>query len=106
MENISKSEKVEKPMVVRNYAFDPKKDLHEVDQFGAINLRDAFENGTIEGSLSFEAEKYNGVSDASVMMHRPLDQFEALRQSEYVKGVLKSAKEAETNVSASATASE
>lgn len=91
---------------VRRFGFDPKKDLHEVDQFGFVNIRDAFVNGTIEGSLSFEAEKYNGVSDASVMLHRPLDQFEALRQSEYVKGVLKSFKAAEANAEAAASASE
>lgn len=93
-------------IIEKNYGFDPTFDLREVDQFGFINLREAFANGTVEGSLSFESEKYNGVSDASVMMHRPQDQFEALRQTEYVKGVLKSFKAAEANAEAAASASE
>lgn len=73
--------------------YDKRCDLHEVDQFGFLNLRDVYENGTVDGAMSFEAEKYNGVSDPSVLLSRPKDQFEALRQTSYIKGVLKSIKE-------------
>lgn len=76
----------------RKFCFDPVKDRHEVDQFGFINLREAYEHGTVNGAVSFDAEKFNGVSDASTLMNRPRDVFEAMRQSEYVKSVLKAAK--------------
>lgn len=84
------------PMFVpRKCSFDKERDLKEVDQFGYINLRDAFENGAVEGAVSFDMEKYNGISDASVLMHRPQDVFEATRQSDFVKSVLRAAKNTE-----------
>lgn len=84
--------------------YNPVCDLHEVDQFGFLNLRDVYENGAVDGAMSFEAEKYNGISDPSVLLSRPKDQFEALRQSDYVKSVLKDIRDksapaaSETNV--------
>lgn len=85
--------------------YDPKCDLHEVDQFGFLNLRDVYENGAVDGAMTFEAEKYNGVSDPSLLLSRPKDQFEALRQTSYVNSVLKSVKSAETDSSVEAAPS-
>lgn len=85
--------------------YDPKCDLHEVDQFGFLNLRDVYENGAVDGAMTFEAEKYNGVSDPSLLLSRPKDQFEALRQTSYVNSVLKSVKSAETDSSGEAAPS-
>lgn len=82
--------------------YDPKCDLHEVEQFGFLNLRDVYENGAVDGAMTFEAEKYNGVSDPSLLLRRPQDQFEALRQSSYVSSVLKSVKSAEAGKPAEA----
>lgn len=83
--------------------FNPACDLHEVDQFGFLNLRDVYENGAVDGAMSFEAEKYNGVSDPSVLLSRPKDQFEALRQSDYVRDILRTEKEKKSASAASDT---
>lgn len=80
---------------MNKYGFNPSCDRSDIDQFGFINLRDAYENGSVDGAMAFEQEKYNGVSDPSVLLPRPRDQFEALRQTDYVRSVLKSAAEAE-----------
>lgn len=66
--------------------FLPGVDLEEVDQFGFIDLRDAFLNGNMPGDVSVDLEAYNGIDDPDSIMDRASDQFDAFRQAEYVKG--------------------
>lgn len=76
--------------------FDPKVDLQPVDQFGFINLREAFDKGVIPGSVDFTEESFNGMLPDDVM-RRPHDLFDRYRQADYVKGVLSArAREART----------
>lgn len=70
---------------IRNFSFDPACDLQEVDQFGFIDLRSAFERGIIPGDLTFQDEQFNGVDNPGVLMHRSQDVFESLRQVNYVR---------------------
>lgn len=72
--------------------YDPKFDRQAVDQTGVLDVREAFVNGAIDGSVSVSAEHFNGVQDPSVLLPRPKDQFEALRQAEYVRTSLRAAK--------------
>lgn len=87
-----------------DYSYDPQKDLAPVDQFGFVNLRDAYINGSLPGDLSVSAEDYNGVDDPGSLLGRSADVFEAYRKAEYVKRA-ESAAAAEA-AAASSTASE
>ena len=73
--------------------YDPVRDVQEVDQFGYLDLRQAFLTGTVEGSLAPADESYNGVDDPSSLLSSPKDTFEAIRQAEAVAKA-KSAKSA------------
>lgn len=77
-------------LISRKCEFDPKVDLHPVDQFGYINLREAYDKGVISGEVSFTDESFNGMLPDDVMS-RPRDKFERIRQADYVKSALKAA---------------
>lgn len=69
--------------------FDPKRDRRSVDQVGFIDLRKTFESGSIPGNATFLDEHCNGVVDPDDMLPRPKDNFERMRQMDFVRGVLK-----------------
>lgn len=75
--------------------YDPKRDRRAVDQFGFIDLRKTFESGSIPGNASFLDERCNGVVDPDDMLPRPKDNFERMRQVDYVRSVLKDSKSAD-----------
>ena len=64
--------------------FNPLADIEEVDQFGWLDLRQAFLTGTVEGSLAPEDASYNGIDDPSSLLGAPKDTFEAIRQANAV----------------------
>lgn len=80
-----------KKLVKREFKFDPTVDRRAVDPFGFFDLRDAYRNGNVPGDVAIEDERFNGVQDPSAVMDRPKDQFEAMRQAEYVKESLQAA---------------
>lgn len=61
--------------------YNPFADIEEVDQFGWLDLRQAFLTGTVEGSLAPEDASYNGIEDPSSLLGAPKDTFEAIRQA-------------------------
>lgn len=69
--------------------FDPKCDRRSVDQVGYIDLRKTFESGAIPGNATFLDERCNGVVDPDDMLPRPKDNFERMRQMDFVRSVLK-----------------
>lgn len=79
-------------LTLRSYDYDPSVDLHKVDPTGEVNLRKAYAHGAIDGAVSFEEGAFNGVQDPDVLLPRPKDQFERIRQAEYVKESLRAAK--------------
>lgn len=62
--------------------YDPMLDCAEVDQFGYIDLRQAFLTGTVEGGLAPDDTSYSGIDDPEAILPAPKDQFEAIRQAE------------------------
>lgn len=68
--------------------FDRSCDLHDVDQFGFVDLHQVLETGVVPGSVAFSDESFNGVIDTDILMSRPRDRFEALRQRSYVRSAL------------------
>lgn len=65
-------------MDIGNIAFDPSVDVSEVDQFGFVDLNDAFRSGTVQGDLAPVEEDYNGIDKASDVGSKPRDNFEAV----------------------------
>lgn len=83
--------------------FNKERDLHAVDPFtSSIDLRQAYVNGSVPADVSAADLSFNDVEDPSGLMTSPSDQFEAMRQADYVKGALKNAAESETNAASSA----
>lgn len=68
--------------------FDRKCDLHDVDQFGFVDLHQVLETGVVPGSVAFSDDSFNGVTDTDMLMSRPRDRFEALRQRDYVRSAM------------------
>lgn len=62
--------------------FDPLLDECEVDQFGFVNLREAFLEGSIPGDLAVDETQYNGMDDPDAVGTRADDQFAAIRQAQ------------------------
>lgn len=81
--------------------YNPVIDRSPVDQFGFVDLRKAYETGSIPGNATFLDEHSNGIVDPDDVMNRPKDNFERMRQMNYVKSALKSAAEAEAKQSTS-----
>lgn len=83
--------------------YDKVRDLEEVDQFGAIDLRTAFLNNCVPDNVEISAESFNGVEDAQSLIGRPSDVFDAIRKAEYVSSRAAAAdKAAEAAASSSA----
>lgn len=79
-----------KIVISERCSFDPKYDRSEVDQFGFLDLCDAYANGSVPGSVDFSSSEFNGMTPDDVMS-RPDDKFAALRQRSYVQNTLKAA---------------
>lgn len=75
----------------RSFNNDPAVDLHAVNPLGEVNLRKAFVNGSVEGMVAFSDESFNGVQDPGSLLPRPKDQFERMRQGQYVRESLRAA---------------
>lgn len=89
---------------MKRFTYNPNSDLHCVDPLSAgIDLRTAYVNGVVPGNVTAADMDYNDVEDPSSMMNHPADAFEAMRQSDYVKGVVKS-KTAEVKSEAASSA--
>lgn len=65
-------------MDIGNIAFNPDVDVQEVDQFGFVDLNDAFLNGCVRGDLSVNEEDYNDIDDPRMVGAKPRDTFEAI----------------------------
>lgn len=76
------------------HVYNKKCDLYPVDQVGFLDLRSAFVNGVVDGNFSISDESYNAASPAD-LMHRPLDNFDAMRQADMIKSSMAAQSETE-----------
>lgn len=76
--------------------FDKRKDMEEVDQFGWLNLTDAYANGVIPADLRATEGEFAPVENAESMIGRPADEFDAIRMGKFIKerGVVQNPSEA------------
>lgn len=68
-----------------NCFFDKKCDLHDVDQFGFIDITTAFESGSIPSSVEPTDDMYNGIDSPEGVLGKPSDIFEAYRMNDYIR---------------------
>lgn len=86
------------------YGYDPLRDVSAVDQFGFLNLRDAYLNNSIPGEITSDVDSFNGVADPASLIGKSTDVFDAYRKAEYVKGA-EAARAAAAEAAAASTAS-
>lgn len=65
--------------------FNPEQDIHEVDQFGFIDLVECMANGEVPSTIADSEDQYNGIEDPGEILGKPSDVFEAYRMSDYIK---------------------
>ena len=75
--------------------YNPVKDIHDVDQFGFIDLQECLANGEVPATIADSEDQYNGIEDPGEILGKPSDVFEAYKMADYVKsvGVVKEDKE-------------
>lgn len=69
------------------------RDLKEVSQFGYLDLRVAYTQGTISGDLNGQDPHFNNIEDPSSILGKPKDVFDSYRLANTVKsreGIAKS----------------
>ena len=66
-------------------SFDPKKDIHEVDQFGFIDLQECLANGEVPSTIADSEDQYNGIEDPGEILGKPSDVFDAYKMGDYIK---------------------
>lgn len=90
----------------KKYGYNKERDLHVVDPASAgVDLRKAYVSGSVDGQVLSGNIEYNDVEDPGTLMTRPVDAFEAMRQSEGVRSEL-SAKKAAAEAAASSEQTE
>ena len=72
-------------MIVKKCSFDPVKDIHDVDNFGYINLAEAYANGVVDSDINDLDLSYNEIDDPSTIVGKPRDIFETYSMMDYVK---------------------
>lgn len=65
--------------------YDPKKDLHAVEQYGFVDLSEVFQTGTVSGDLNAGLENYNNIEDPDSIIDKADDVFALYRQVDQVR---------------------
>lgn len=65
--------------------FDKIKDLAEVDQFGYVNLPEAYSKGSIDGSINPDVSSMNNIEAPELIIGKPGDEFDAIRMQNFVR---------------------
>ena len=65
--------------------FNEIRDVHEVDQFGFIDLAECLSQGVVPSSISNTEDAYNDIDSPDNIMGKPSDVFEAYKMQDFVK---------------------
>lgn len=65
--------------------FDKRRDMEEVDQFGWLNLTDAYSHGVVPADLRATEGEFAPVENVESMIGRPADEFDAIRMGKFIK---------------------
>ena len=65
--------------------FDESKDIEEVDQFGYIDLCQAYATGSVSGDMYPDQLRMNDIEDPMSILGRPVDEFDAVRMNKIIR---------------------
>ena len=65
--------------------FNEIRDVHEVDQFGFIDLAECLSQGVVPSSISNTEDAYNDIDSPDNIMGKPSDVFEAYKMQDFIK---------------------
>ena len=65
--------------------FDKIKDLAEVDQFGFVNLPQAYVSGSIDGHINPDISAMNNIEEPESIIGRPSDEFDAIALQQVIR---------------------
>lgn len=65
--------------------FNEIRDVHEVDQFGFIDLAECLSQGVVSSSISNTEDAYNDIDSPDNIMGKPSDVFEAYKMQDFIK---------------------
>lgn len=65
--------------------FDKVKDMAEVDQFGYVNLPQAYVSGSIDGHINPDISAMNNIDDPESIIGRPSDEFDAIALQQVIR---------------------
>lgn len=65
--------------------FDKVKDMSEVDQFGYVNLPQAYVSGSIDGHINPDISAMNHIEDPGSIIGRPSDEFDAIALQQVIR---------------------
>ena len=65
--------------------YSSERDLAMVDQFGFVDLRDAFRNNAIPSDLGVSAEDYNGIDNPDNILGRPSAVFDGIKMLDAIR---------------------
>ena len=74
-------------MIVKDCVYNEMTDIHDVDQFGFVDLVECLENGQVPSTISDSEPQYNDIDDPGSILGKPSDVFEAYKMQDYVKSV-------------------
>lgn len=66
-------------MVVTECLFNPERDLKPVEEFGFVDLKDAFVHSCVPSQVGESDADYNGIDNPESILGIPRDVFDALR---------------------------
>lgn len=74
--------------------YDKNLDIQEVDQFGYVNLREAYVTGIVPGNMEIDEQSFDVIDDLNALKGgKPLDVFDAISAG---KAIVSSASSNET----------
>lgn len=71
---------------VKEYVFNPLRDIAAVEQFGSVDLVKANLTSSVPASIESEDSKFNGIEDPAAIAGRPRDIFEHAQASKVIAG--------------------
>lgn len=84
-------------MIQENLTFNKKKDFKDVPQYGFVDLKEAYNSGTVPSDLAPSEQSYNGIENPGNIVGKPSDIFEAYRMHQAVNSITSSQSSPEGN---------
>ena len=72
-------------MIQENLVFNKKRDLHNVPQYGFVDLHEAYSSGIVPSDIDLPEQQYNDIDNPGNIVGKPSDIFEAYRMHDAIR---------------------